>query len=125
MNQIQKPGTLKNQGAAPAAPVNVPPKELSDEEILAQLDAEEAAEKQAIEAQKSLDAKETEAEIAKEALNKKPMGKVEKKAKKIKLTPIDVVATEVGFYANRRIKPGDKFKLEDETDFSHNWMEKI
>jgi hypothetical protein len=53
------------------------------------------------------------------------LDKVEKKAKKIKLTPIEVVATAVGFYANRRIKEGEKFKLEDETDFSHNWMEKI
>lgn len=54
-----------------------------------------------------------------------PLNKVEKKSKKIDLTPMDVVATQPGFYGNRRIKEDEKFKLEDETDFSHNWMKKI
>ena len=55
--------------------------------------------------------------------------KVEKKAKGIKLKPIDVIATDKGYYpvngVNKRIKEGYKFTLEDETDFSHNWMKKI
>lgn len=53
------------------------------------------------------------------------LDKVQKRAKGIKLTPIDVTASQEGWYGNRRIKPGDKFKLDDESDFSHNWMTKI
>ena len=118
MNQIQRP-TLKKD-----VPVVKPTgTDLSDEEIAAALEAEEKAEAQALEAQKSLDANKADDEAKK--LVSKTMSKMEKKAKKIKLSPIDVTATEVGFYGNRRIKVGDKFKLEDESDFSHNWMKKI
>lgn len=119
MNQIKRPNVSKEAPVVKTTGV-----ELTDEEIMAQLDAEEKANKDAEEAQKSLDALKVDSE-AKIAADKRPMDKVEKKAKKIKLSPIDVVATEIGFYANRRIKVGDKFKLEDESDFSHNWMKKI
>ena len=66
-----------------------------------------------------------ENEAVKKVDLKKPLDKVQKRAKGIKLSPIEVVATQAGFYGNRRIKEGDKFKLDDETDFSHNWMKKI
>lgn len=119
MNQIQRPSLKKDAPVVKSTGVD-----LTDEEIAAQLDAEEKAEKQAVEAQKSLDANKADSE-AKKIADTKPMTKVEKKAKRLKLSPIDVVATEIGYYANRRIKVGDKFKLEDESDFSHNWMKKI
>lgn len=119
MNRIQRPDLKKDAPVVKATGVD-----LTDEEIAAQLDAEEKAEADAAEAQKSLDANKADEEAQKIA-DSKPMCKVEKKAKKIKLTPIDVTATEIGFYGNRRIKVGDKFKLEDESDFSHNWMKKI
>jgi hypothetical protein len=63
--------------------------------------------------------------VPKPKVKNAPLNKIEKKSKKIALTPIDVVATQAGFYGNRRIKEDEKFKLEDETDFSHNWMKKI
>lgn len=69
--------------------------------------------------------KENEVVAVKKVDLKKPLDKVQKRAKGIKLSPIEVVATQAGFYGNRRIKEGDKFKLDDETDFSHNWMKKI
>lgn len=108
MNQIQRPDMKKMQ----QAPAVKQAGDLSDEEIAAQLDAEEKAEVKA-------EVVETKKTVS------KTMSKMEKKANKIKLSPIDVTATEVGFYGNRRIKVGDKFKLEDESDFSHNWMKKI
>lgn len=114
-NQIQKPNHHK--GAVQTAPVVTPSKaEPTDEEIMAQLDAEEKS--ATVEIQKSKD-------VQVDAQPAKPLNKVQKRAAKIPLTPIDVIATEIGFYGNRRIKVGDKFKLEDEMDFSHNWMEKI
>ncbi len=76
-----------------------------------------------------IDLTESEVEIAETVPKAKaknaPLNKVEKKSKKIPLTPMDVIATQAGFYGNRRIKEDEKFKLEDETDFSHNWMKKI
>lgn len=46
-----------------------------------------------------------------------------------KKVPVNVISTENGYYRVggvwKRIKPGFKFTLEDESDFSHNWMKKI
>ena len=109
--QIQKPGTqaaINKPVEAKASAVN-----LADEDLV---NDQENVENEDVE---------TETPVRKKTDPKKPMDKVQKRAKGVKLSPIDVVATQDGYYANRRIKPGEKFKLDDESDFSHNWMKKI
>lgn len=39
--------------------------------------------------------------------------------------PINVVAKDVGYYKSSRKKPGDKFTIEGQHQFSDLWMEKI
>lgn len=97
MSEIQKPGTIQKENKS----------------AVSQDSADESNEFDTPLAPKKVDPK-------------KPLDKVQKRAKGIKLTPIEVVSTQDGgWYGNRRIKLGDKFKLDDETDFSHNWMKKI
>lgn len=103
--QIQKPSTVskQNDAAEPKAPaVTQDLSESFDDEVV-----------------------ETSPKVAVKKPTSDKLDKVQKRAKGIKCSPLDVVATQDGFYANRRIKPGEKFKLDDESDFSHNWMKKI
>ena len=106
--QIQKPGTVskQNETAEPKAPA------VTSEDLSGTTDTETETTQPAAPAKK---AKVDKVE---------KLDKVQKRAKGIKLSPIDVVATEIGYYGNRRIKVGDKFKLDDETDFSERWMKR-
>ena len=36
-----------------------------------------------------------------------------------------VVATQLGYFNNKRIYPGESFKLRDEKQFSEKWMKKV
>lgn len=36
-----------------------------------------------------------------------------------------VKATELGYYEDKRRRPGDVFEISDEKAFSHKWMEKL
>ena len=55
------------------------------------------------------------------ASNEKLLVPQEKKSDK----KIHVVALRTGFFKQRRIKIGDKFTLDDESQFSKEWMKKI
>ena len=50
---------------------------------------------------------------------------VAKAAEVVASGPIHVVALRAGFFKCRRLNPGDKFTISDESQFSKNWMQKI
>ena len=106
--QIQKPGTTKD--AATEAKASVVAPQTADE----QADADEGDETQA-----------AQTDAPKKKTLPEKLDKVQKMKKGIKLTPIQVSATDLGFYGNQRRKVGDKFQLDDVTDFSEKWMKKI
>lgn len=106
--QIQKPNQVfkQNDTAEPKAPA-------VSNEVLGVDDTDET------------EVEVTAPKLAPKKLVSEKLDKVQKRAKGIKLTPIDVTATDIGYYGNRRLKVGDKFKLDDETDFANEWMKKI
>jgi len=108
--QIQKPNQVKqNDTAEQKAPAVFTDVTVDETDVL----------------DNETDVEATLPKVAPKKVVSEKLDKVQKRAKGIKLTPIDVTATDVGYYGNRRLKVGDKFKLDDVTDFSEKWMKKI
>ncbi len=67
---------------------------------------------------------ETPSNVGPATVPTKAKGPITKAAAAVK-TGLKVVATEKGFYNNRRLNIGDKFTIRSEQDFSENWMKYI